>query len=180
MLESIKSAILKNVQGVVSVAPYENCTNEVDSAGRWPHSIEVVVEGGDATEIAQQILNTKAGGINTFGSVETTLHGVYGEDIVVRFNRPTYVKVWFKVGVTLSPNTNPPTNYVELVKEQILEKMSVLGAGENVIPQKFNLQVSATPNDGDMPTGYTQRSVSISARERAVTDENRIEVVMDG
>lgn len=54
----------------------------------------------------------------------------------------------------------------------------------------FNLQVSgidyidvwlfATPNDGDMPTGYTQRSVSISARERAVTDENRIEVVMDG
>lgn len=190
MLESIKSAILKNVQGVVSVAPYENCTNEVDSAGRWPHSIEVVVEGGDATEIAQQILNTKAGGINTFGSVETTLHGVYGEDIVVRFNRPTYVKVWFKVGITLSPNTNPPTNYVELVKEQILEKMSVLGAGENVIPQKFNLQVSgidyidvwlfATPNDGDMPTGYTQRSVSISARERAVTDENRIEVVMDG
>ena len=55
-----------------------------------------------------------------------------------------------------------------------MEKMSVLGAGENVIPQKFNLQVSgidyidvwlfATPNDGDMPTGYTLRSVSISAR----------------
>ena len=103
----------------------------------------------------------------------------------------SYVKVWFKVGVTLSPNTNPPANYVELVKEQILEKMGALEAGENVIPQKFNLQVSgidyidvwlyATPNDGDMPSGsYNQRSVSISARERAVTDENRIEVVMDG
>ena len=191
MLESIKSAILKNVQGVVSVAPYENCTNEVDSVGRWPHSIEVVVEGGDAGEIAQQIMNTKAGGINTFGSVETTLHGVYGEDIVIRFNRPTYVKVWFRVGVTLSPNINPPANYAELIKEQILEKMAGLEAGENVIPQKFNLQVSgidyidvwlyATPNDGDMPGGsYNQRSVSISARERAVTDENRIEVVMDG
>lgn len=191
MLESIKSAILKNVQGVVSVAPYENCTNEIDSAGRWPHSIEVVVEGGEAVEIAQQILNTKAGGINTFGSVETTLHGVYGEDIVIRFNRPTYVKVWFRVGVTLSPNVNPPVNYAELIREQILEKMSGLEAGENVIPQKFNLQVSgidyidvwlyATPNDGDMPGGnYNQRSVSISARERAVTDENRIEVVIDG
>ena len=191
MLESIRSAILKNVQCVVSVAPYENCTNEVDSAGRWPHSIEVVVEGGDATEIAQQILNTKAGGINTFGSVEATLHGVYGEDIVIRFNRPTYVKVWFRVGVTLSPNINPPANYAELIKEQILGKMAGLEAGENVIPQKFNLQVSgidyidvwlyATPNDGDMPGGsYNQRSVSISARERAVTDENRIEVVIDG
>lgn len=189
MLESIKSAILKNVQGVISVAPYENYTNEIDSAGRWPHSIEVVVEGGDAAEIAQQILDTKAGGINTFGSVETTLHGAYGEDIVIRFSRPTYVKVWFHVGVTLSQSINPPANYAELIKEQILEKMAGLEAGENVIPQRFNLQVSgidyidvwlyATPNDGDMPDEYPQRSVAVSARERAVTDEGRIEVVID-
>lgn len=190
MLESIKSAILENVQGVLSVAPYENDTNEVDEMGRWPHSVEVVVDGGDATEIAQQILNTRAGGISTFGSVETVLHGVYGEEIVVRFNRPTYVKVWFKVGVTLSRRTNPPINYVELIKEQILEKMDALGSGESVIPQHFNLSVSgidyidvwmfATADDGEMPSEYTQRSVSITARERAVTDENRIEVVIDG
>lgn len=190
MLESIKSAILENVQGVLSVAPYENDTNEVDEMGRWPHSVEVVVDGGDATEIAQQILNTRAGGISTFGSVETVLHGVYGEEIVVRFNRPTYVKVWFKVGVTLSRSTNPPINYVELIKEQILEKMDALGSGESVIPQHFNLSVSgidyidvwmfATADDGEMPSEYTQRSVSITARERAVTDENRIEVVIDG
>lgn len=190
MLESIKSAILENVQGVLSVAPYENDTNEVDEMGRWPHSVEVVVDGGDATEIAQQILNTRAGGISTFGSVETVLHGVYGEEIVVRFNRPTYVKVWFKVGVTLSRSTNPPINYVELIKEQILEKMDELGSGESVIPQHFNLSVSgidyidvwmfATADDGEMPSEYTQRSVSITARERAVTDENRIEVVIDG
>lgn len=110
--------------------------------------------------------------------------------IVVRFNRPTYVKVWFKVGVTLSRSTNPPINYVELIKEQILEKMDALGSGESVIPQHFNLSVSgidyidvwmfATADDGEMPSEYTQRSVSITARERAVTDENRIEVVIDG
>lgn len=75
MLESIKSAILENVQGVLSVAPYENDTNVVDEMGRWPHSVEVVVDGGDTVEIAQQILNTRAGGISTFGSVETVLQG---------------------------------------------------------------------------------------------------------
>ena len=190
MLESIKSAILQNVQGVVSVAPYENYTDEVDSAGRWPHSIEIVVDGGDPTEIAQQILNTKAGGINTFGSVETTLHGIYGEEIIVRFNRPTYVRVWFKVGVTLSRNVNPPINYVDLIKEQILEKMNALGAGEDVIPQKFNIAVSgidyvdvwlfATTDAGASPGAYNLRSVSISPRERALTDDSRIEVVIDG
>lgn len=190
MLESIKSAILQNVQGVVSVAPYENYTDENDSAGRWPHSIEIVVDGGDPTEIAQQILNTKAPGINTFGSVETVLHGIYGEELIVRFNRPTYVRVWFKVGVTLSRNVNPPTNYVDLIKEQIMEKMGALGAGEDVIPQKFNIAVSgidyvdvwlfSTTDAGTSPTSYNLRSVPISPRERAVTDESRIEVVLDG
>ena len=129
-------------------------------------------------------------GINTFGSVETVLHGIYGEELIVRFNRPTYVRVWFKVGVTLSRNVNPPTNYVDLIKEQIMEKMGALGAGEDVIPQKFNIAVSgidyvdvwlfSTTDAGTSPTSYNLRSVPISPRERAVTDESRIEVVLDG
>lgn len=36
MLESIRSAILNNVQGVTSVAPYENPTHEWDEYGRPP------------------------------------------------------------------------------------------------------------------------------------------------
>jgi uncharacterized phage protein gp47/JayE len=191
MLESIKSAILENVQGILSVATYENDGNVTDSMGRWPHCIEVVVDGGDKTDIAQQILAKKSGGISSFGSEEVTLPGEYGEPIVVRFNRPTYIKVWFKVGVTLSQNTNPPTNYAELIKNQILEKVESLSSGESVIPQKFNLQVSgidyidvwmfSTTDDGKTPSAseYTKRSVSISPRERAVTDENRIGVVID-
>ena len=190
MVESIRSAILSEVQGILSCAVYQNDSNVVDSMGRWPHSVEVVVDGGDATEIAQQILNTKAGGISSYGSVEVTLPGEYGEEIVVRFNRPTYVKVWFRVGVTLSRTTNPPINYVELIKEQILAKVAELEAGDSVIPQNFHLALSgidymdvslfATTDEGEMPTSYDLRSVSISARERAVTDEGRIEVALDG
>ena len=59
MLESIRSAILMNCQGVVSVAPYENPSHEWDEWGRPPHSIEIVVDGGDSKEIAQQILEKK-------------------------------------------------------------------------------------------------------------------------
>lgn len=190
MVESIRSAILSEVQGILSCAVYQNDSNVVDSMGRWPHSVEVVVDGGDATEIAQQILNTKAGGISSYGSVEVTLPGEYGEEIVVRFNRPTYVKVWFRVGVTLSRTTNPPINYVELIKEQILAKVAELEAGDSVIPQNFHLALSgidymdvslfATTDEGEMPTSYDLRSVSISARERAMTDEGRIEVELDG
>lgn len=194
MLESIKSAILENVQGVESVAPYENYTDATDSMGRPPHSIEIVVDGGSATEIAQQILNTKAGGINTFGDVETVLPGVYGEDITVRFNRPTYVYVWFQVGVTLSGSTNPPTNYADLIKETILECMEGVEAGSDVIPQRFttalynkvsgidyfDIRLFSSTESGSSPSAYTERSVSITARQRAITSESRIGVVIDG
>lgn len=194
MLESIKSAILENVQGVESVAPYENYTDATDGMGRPPHSIEIVVDGGSATEIAQQILNTKAGGINTFGDVETVLPGVYGEDITVRFNRPTYVYVWFQVGVTLSGSTNPPTNYADLIKETILECMEEVEAGSDVIPQRFttalynkvsgidyfDIRLFSSTESGSSPSSYTERSVSITARQRAVTSESRIGVVIDG
>lgn len=194
MLESIKSAILENVQGVESVAPYENYTDATDSMGRPPHSIEIVVDGGSATEIAQQILNTKAGGINTFGDVETVLPGVYGEDITIRFNRPTYVYVWFQVGVTLSGSTNPPTNYADLIKETILECMEGVEAGSDVIPQRFttalynkvsgidyfDIRLFSSTESGSSPSAYTERSVSITARQRAITSESRIGVVIDG
>lgn len=194
MLESIKSAILENVQGVLSVAPYENDTNEMDSMGRPPHSVEIVVDGGNATEIAQQILNTKAGGISTYGDVETVLHGVYGEDITVRFNRPAYVYVWFQVGVTLNASTNPPANYADLIKRTILECMEDVQAGCDVVPQKFttalyknvsgidyfDIRLHATKDPAESVRDYPERSVSITARERAVTTESRIGVVIDG
>ena len=194
MLESIKSSILANVQGVTSVAPYENDTNVVDDMGRWPHSIEVVVDGGDSNEIAQQILDTKAGGISTFGSVEVSLPGQYGEDIVVRFNRPTYVNVWFRVGITISKSSVLPTNYADLIKEVVLGCVAELETGEDVVPQRtINARIYSTvpgidyvdillaSNDGDeKPAEYTQRSIAVTARERAVTAETKIEAVIDG
>lgn len=193
MLESIRSTILDNVQGVSSVAPYENDTNQTDSMGRPPHSIEVVVDGGDQSEIAQQILETKAGGISTYGSITVNVPGVYGEDIPIRFNRPTYKKIWFHVAITILAGATLPSNYADLIDEIIIEQMESIECGEDVIPQKellgaiyknvsgiayLDITMEATDND-TKPQAYTKRSISISQRERAVTDATKIEVVLD-
>lgn len=198
MIESIRSAILSNVQGVQTVAVYENDTNITDRLGRPPHSIEVVVEGGDKTEIAQQIFDTKAGGITTFrnedeSGVTVILHGNYGEDIPVNFNRPSKVYIWFQIAVTFSRNTNPPTNYSELIKDTVLNCMEDIGAGEDVVAQKFtkelyekvsgidyfDIRLYSTSNVNESPSRYTQRSADVSPRERAVTSESRIGVIID-
>lgn len=198
MLESIRSAILSNVQGVQTVAVYENDTNIIDELGRPPHSIEVVVDGGDKTEIARQIFDTKAGGITTFrnedeSGVTVILHGNYGEDIPVNFNRPSKVYIWFQIAVTFGRNTNPPTNYSELIKDTVLNCMEDIGAGEDVVAQKFtkelyekvsgidyfDIRLYSTSNVNESPSRYTQRSADVSPRERAVTSESRIGVIID-
>ena len=194
MLESIRSAILENVQGAESVAAYENYTDEYDDYGRPPHSIEIVVDGGDSSEIAYQILQKKAGGINTYGDVEVLVPGDYDEDITIRFNRPTNIYVWYKLTITLSNSETVPTNYVELLREAILENMDELDAGDDVIPQSFmtalydacagityiDLALFVTDSSAESPGDYTLRSVEITARQRAVTTEDMIEVEIDG
>lgn len=194
MLESIRSAILNNVQGVVSVAPYENASHEWDEYGRPPHSIEIVVDGGDSTEIAQQILQKKAGGINTYGDTAVVLAGAYDEDITIRFSRPTTIYTWFHLGITLSKTEAIPPNYVDLLRDVILENMNALDAGTDVVPQQFmsqlykacsgisyiDIKLFTTDNSAVEPTEYPDRSAVITARQRAYTSEDMIEVEIDG
>lgn len=194
MLASIESAILSNVQGIQSVKAYENDTNVVDADGRWPHSIEVVVEGGSNTEIASQILNVKAGGINTFGGIEVEIPGEEGENITVRFNRPEYVYCWFKVNITISQSQSLPANYAELVKEVVSDRVTALTSGEDVTPQRYIAGIYAavpgidyieilvhanTDGNATPPPTFTDRSVAISARQLAVTSNQRIEVTLN-
>ena len=101
--------------------------------------------------------------------------------------------MWFQVGVTLSATKNPATNYVDLIKEVVLECMDEVAAGSDVIPQRFteklcktvvgidyfDIRLYSTKDAAESPESYQKRSVSITARERAFTSESRIGVVID-
>lgn len=193
MTESIESAILSNVQGVGSVSAYENYTNETDAFGRPPHSVEVVVEGGDDMLIAKEILKTKAGGISTYGAVEVEVPGVHGESQMIWFNRPMPVYTWYKLIVTRDKTKMLPTNCKELLSSAIFKEMDSLEVGGSVVPQHFVSSLykvcsgisyvdiflfatddkEKTPEDAD----YTERSITITERQRAVTTDRMIEVV---
>lgn len=195
MTDSIRSAILTNCQGVTAAQVYENRTNETDEAGRPPHSIEAVVDGGSNSDIAEQILATSAGGITTYGSVSVDVPGEDDDVIEVCFNRPTYIYCWFKATLTISKASLVPTNYAELVETAIVDAMEALGAGEDVIPQQFLKDIYAqvpgisyidisvyqtTSASEGQPSSYPDKSVEVSQRERAVTSSTRIEVALDG
>ena len=87
-----------------------------------------------------------------------------------------------------------PPNYVELIKESIVGQMDEVQAGDKVTPQKFISQIYesvtgidyidilafSTDDAAASPDVYTERIVEISSRQRAVTDEARIEVTISG
>ena len=195
MLESIKSAILINVQGVNSVAAYQNDTNIIDKYGRLPHSIEIIVDGGSDYEIAMQIRNKKAGGIQSFGSIEVPISGINGEPMFERFSRPEYLYIWFRIILTLNPAEILPSNYAEAITMIVIETMRTVAPGQSIVPQRLieSMIYSSVPGIGfietstfisidpnEQPKKFDTGAISITPRQRAITEETRIEVVIDG
>jgi hypothetical protein len=194
MLESIKSAILLNVQGVTSVAGYQNETNIVDDDGRWPHCVEMVVDGGNDNEIALQIWDKKTDGIQTFGTTAVIIPGDEGEPITIRFNRPEYVYVWYRLTITMNTSETLPPNYVEAIQNIIVSQMENVKPGKSIIPQRLiEAQIygnvpgiayilTETFSDTDanrQPEDYATGMIQITPRQRAVTDVTRIEVLLE-
>lgn len=194
MTDSIRAAILQNVQGVDFCEVQDNPTNDWDEYGRPPHSVEAVVSGGDNNEIATQILNTKAGGISSYGNTEVDLKLNSGESLTIRFTRPVLLYVWFRVSVESLGNL--PTDYADTIKAIITSGLSSLGNVDEIAPQQFigkmfrqipNLAhvdilsyYTADPTETPSPEKYKQDTIPVTVRQRAVTDASRIEVVLDG
>lgn len=191
MIESIVGELLNNIENVESASGYENDTDYVDSRGLPPHSIEIIVEGGDNSEIAQAILRRKAGGIQTYGSIEVDVPGVYGDTIPVRFNRPDYLYTWLKV-VLHGDKSQLPTNYASLTIQALISDGAEFVAGTNLLTQLLNDGIydavagltyveiytaygtSSTyvPESSD----YKQKNIIVTSRQKVLIDEKRIEV----
>lgn len=78
------------VPGVTRVTPYENDTKVADANGIPGNNIYLVVEGGDATAIAQAIAAKKTPGTGTYGTTTISVTDAYGITHPISFYRPTY------------------------------------------------------------------------------------------
>jgi hypothetical protein len=191
MLESIKARLYNNVQGVVSVACFENDTDFTDADGRLPHSIEVVVDGGDSGEIARQIMETKVNGINTNGTEVAEVVDNDGNFHTIRFNRPEILYVWLQVTVNRDERQTLPGNYADLIRVSVMAEAAGLEVGNSVLIQRFissvyravtgidfvTISAFASSAQDDTPV-YTEANVTVGPRQRALLDAARIAVVL--
>lgn len=191
MIDSITAELLNNVTDVESASGYENETDETDERGLPPHSIEIIVDGGNETEIAQAILNKKAGGIQTYGSTTVNISGVYGDSIPISFNRPEYLYTWLKV-VLHGDASNLPANYSSLATTSLTEDGAMMTSGTNLLTQLLNDGIygavsgvtyidiyCAYSDDSEFipdSEDYELGNVIVTSRQKILIDDERIEV----
>ena len=187
MIEAIRAAILKNVTGVETCLVFENTKDETDESGRPPHSIEVIVIGGNPDDIVSEIWTHKAGGIDTFGKQSAIAIDSMNMPHTIYFNRPEEVKVWLKVTLnTYADEMWVSTNRTNTVNS-ILETASELISGQDVVLQRLLGGIykatngvgviTITATTGDTPGEYSDNTITITDRQVAVFDTSRIEVV---
>ena len=185
MTDSIASALM-TLNGVTSAYVYENSTDSTDADGRPPHSIEAVVNGGDADDIGLTIWQKKSAGIDTYGSQQVTVNDSQGFPHVINYNRPIEVDVWLNISVTEYPEESLPPNAQSLIADAVLNYGNTLTVGNDVILQRFMgaiyssvagigyITVTAS-TDG---VTYDSSNIPIDARHVATFDLSRIQVTI--
>lgn len=185
MTDSIASALM-TLNGVTSAYVYENDSDSIDEAGRPPHSIEAVVDGGETDEIGLTIWQKKAAGIDTYGSQSVSINDSQGFAHTIRYNRPIEVNIYLRITVTEYPEEALPPNAQAMIAEAVLNYGNTLTIGNDVILQRFmgaiyqnvpGIGYIAVTASTDGVT-YSTNNIQIDVRHVATFDATRIQVTI--
>jgi len=152
VLSGIVGAVLA-LPGVIACVGYENDTNATDANGLPPHSISLVVEGGDSTQICQTILLKKTPGCYTQGTTRHTVNDVYGLPHDIGYYQPTSIAI--SVAITLHALPGYSTIVGNGIKQAVADYINNLGSGADVIYSKLWLPANLCDDTSGLPTDAT-------------------------
>lgn len=181
-VESIRSAVL-GVEGVDAATVFENITDATDGDGLPPHSVEVLVQGGDDAALREALWENVAAGIATYGSTSGTHTDSQGIAHTVKFSRPSQINIWVIMNLTVDA-TLWPADGADQVKAAIVAYGDAQKAGKNAVSvalsaQAFALDIGVL--DSTALIGLTNppsltTTIAIALREIAMYDTSRITV----
>jgi uncharacterized phage protein gp47/JayE len=190
-MPSIRANLLQDIVGLTSLAVYENPTSVTDAEGRTGHSVEVVIEGGDDATIARRIFEIKAAGITSHGNTTINVAADDGYLHPIKFSRPELRWVWLRVTLTTTTEEAVPGDFEAKAVAAILAAGAAHGPGQNVLLQRLGAAVfpatagvarvtitaAVTAVGGAQPVSYSSNDIAIGARQKAVFDVSRVEVI---
>lgn len=187
VLDGILGAVA-GISGVERYRGYENDTSVTDTNGIPSHSISIVVDGGDATEIAQTIALKKGPGSGTYGTTTIPIKDKYGIVHPINFFRKGTVRVYVKLeikalqGYTSSIGT--------AIKNSIAEYINEIEIGEPVrikrldLPAQLNGSIERLTYDitrleiGISPVALSESNIEIAFNDAAACVPDNINLVV--
>jgi uncharacterized phage protein gp47/JayE len=187
--DAIRADVLA-VDDVAYARVFENTSDVTDGDGLPPHSIEVLVLGGDDTEIAQAIWDSKPAGIATHGSDSDTATDSLSNTHTIEFSRPTEIDIYLDFHVTINTDALLGSVYPGDGDDQIKDAVAVFWQqnktiGDDVILSQLYPSILAidgvldvTAIDADTsPSPSANLNITIGIRELAVLDTANMTVV---
>jgi len=158
VLDGVVGAVA-GLSGVIDYRGYENDTS-IDytvmppPVGEWPlppHSICMVVAGGDPIAICQTILNKKTLGCFTYGDIRESVTDIYGIPHDIGFFIPTQVPI--QVGIGITPLPGYSTTIGQAMSAAVAAYINALRIGDDVLYSKLFLPANLCDATTGLPIG---------------------------
>ncbi|EPS5421714.1 TPA: baseplate J/gp47 family protein [Klebsiella michiganensis] len=161
---------IANVEGVTRHKLFENDQEMTDSNGLPPHSISAIVEGGDATEIADTIRSVKGQGVTTYGTTAVIVTDKYGNPYTIRFSRPVDVPIY--VAITLKALTGYSSQVGDEIKAAVAAYINSLAIGDGVLLSRVYSPANLGVVSGGNARYYDIMELAIGKSASAVVAAN--------
>lgn len=181
IIDGIFGAIL-NVAGVTAAVLYENPSETTDSNGLPPHSMNLVVSGGAASDIGNALWLRRSAGSTQIGAQSVTITDSYGNPHVMKFDVPTQVEIYIIVNGTALPGY-PTDGTTEIQNALVAWALANLGIGDDVIQSALYTPVNTVAGVsitsiyiGIAPSPSSTANIVIAFNAIAAFDPSRITV----
>ena len=127
-------ANVAQVKGVNRIAGAENVANQnkiINGVELTPHSICIVVDGGEAQEIASAIQKSRATGCDMVGDIEIPLY-IDKQKYIYRFYRPKTVAIKAKVTVSQANSGLIRADFEKITKEALANFINNLDIAKTI------------------------------------------------
>lgn len=180
-LEAVRAAV-QAVPGVTTCNGFENTSDSVDADGMPPHSLEMVVVGGDDTALLAAIFAARPAGISAEGTTTGTVTDAEGNAQPSAFSRPTDFDIYVTANILVDANKYPIDGENQ-VKEVIVDWADpIFVPGKDVVASRIAAQLFDVPGVidvvslliGTAPTPTLSTTIPTSLRQQAKFDTSRI------
>ncbi|GJL36022.1 hypothetical protein TUM17576_28420 [Enterobacter hormaechei] len=161
---------LANISGVTRHKLYENDTGSVDVNGLPAHSISAIVDGGDATTIAQIVRGKKGQGVATYGTTTIVVPDAWGNPHPISFSRPVNVPIY--VAITIHVFAGYTSLIGDQIKSAIADYINSLKIGDDVLLSRIYSPANLGVVSGGNSRYYDITSLQIGKSAGSVAAAN--------